>query len=103
MIAYGLCRVHLARSSYGRESDCNKAHFWSERIFAVRLADNPLTARGELAWHNLVGQDFIVSEAAPGRIVHVRILRELSRLGSHTEPQTQSVDRDNLLSLVAIG
>lgn len=83
--------------------DCNSDHLWSERIFAALPADDPLTACEELAWHDLVGQDFIVSEVSPGREVHAHILREVSRLGSHTEIQTQSVGRDNLLSLVAIG
>ncbi|WP_406737071.1 hypothetical protein [Thioclava sp. GXIMD4215] len=103
MIAYGLCRVHLARSSHGREADCNEAHFWSERILEVRLADNPLAACEELAWHDLVVQDFIVSDASLGREVHEHIFRKASRLRSHTGIQTQFVGRDNLLSLVAIG
>lgn len=84
-------------------SDCSKAVLWSERIFAVLPEDNALTACEELSWHDLMGQAFIVSEAAPGREVHEHIFREISRLGSHTEIQTQSVGRDNLLSLVAIG
>src|SRR5690606_16984303 len=83
--------------------DCNKAHLWSERIFAVLPEDNPLTACEELAWHDLLGHDFIVSNASPGREVHAHILREISRLGSEAEIKTQSVGRDNLLSLVAIG
>lgn len=82
---------------------CERAALWSERIFAVLPDHHHLTARSELAWQDLMDEPFIVTEAAPGQEIHDYLVRELAGLGQHPEIQVQSVGRDNLLPLVAIG
>lgn len=82
---------------------CDRAHLWTERIFTVLPDQHPLAARAELTWPNLAEEPFIVSEAAPGQEIHDHLVRELAALGRHPEIQVQSVGRDNLLPLVAIG
>lgn len=82
---------------------CDRVHLWSERVFVVLPDRHPLSAYDELTWLDLVEEPFIVSEAAPGQEIHDHLVRELAALGRHPEIQVQSVGRDNLLPLVAIG
>lgn len=82
---------------------CDRAHLWCERVFVVLPDQHPLAARAELTWPDLAEEPFIVSEAAPGQEIHDHLVRELAALGRHPEIQVQSVGRDNLLPLVAIG
>lgn len=82
---------------------CDRAHLWCERVFVVLPDQHPLAARAELTWPDLAEELFIVSEAAPGQEIHNHLVRELAALGRHPEIQVQSVSRDNLLPLVAIG
>ena len=83
--------------------NCERAALWSERIFAVLPEHHRLATRSELAWQDLTDEPFIVTEAAPGQEIHDHLVRELAGLGQHPEIQVQSVGRDNLLPLVAIG
>ena len=83
--------------------DCDRVHLWSERVFAVLSADHRLVTREELSWRDLAGEAFIVSEAPPGQEIHDHLVRCLAELGRHPEIQVQSVGRDNLLPLVALG
>lgn len=82
---------------------CERTALWSERIFAVLPDHHHLTARSDLAWQDLMDESFIVTEAAPGQEIYDYLVRELAGLGQHPEIQVQSVGRDNLLPLVAIG
>lgn len=82
---------------------CERVHLWSERVFVVLPDQHPLAAYEELTWYDLAEESFIVSEVAPGQEIHDHLVRELARLGRHPEIQVQSVGRDNLLPLVAIG
>ncbi|WP_205961476.1 LysR family transcriptional regulator [Paracoccus endophyticus] len=83
--------------------DCDSVRLWSERVFAVLPDRHALSALEELTWHDLVDEPFIVSEAAPGQEIHDHLVRRLADLGWHPEIHVQSVGRDNLLPLVAIG
>jgi Transcriptional regulator len=83
--------------------DCETDQLWSERVFAALPEDHPLCSRGELDWHDLAGERFIVSDAAPGPEIYDYLVQHLADLGHHPEIQAQYVGRDNLLSLVAIG
>ena len=82
---------------------CDRAPLWSERVFVVLPDLHPLAALDEVMWRDLADEPFIVSEAAPGQEIHDHLVRELADLGRHPEIQVQSVGRDNLLPLVAIG
>ena len=82
---------------------CERTPLWSERVFVVLPDRHPLAALDELTWRELAEESFIVSEAAPGQEIHDHLVRELAALGRHPEIQVQSVGRDNLLPLVAMG
>lgn len=82
---------------------CDRAPLWSERVFVVLPDFHPLAVLDEVMWGDLADEPFIVSEAAPGQEIHDHLVRELADLGRHPEIQVQSVGRDNLLPLVAIG
>ncbi|MGD9922141.1 MAG: LysR family transcriptional regulator [Pseudorhodoplanes sp.] len=84
-------------------TDCETDQLWFERVFTVLPEDHPLCSRGELDWHDLAGERFIVSEAAPGPEIYDYLVQRLAGLGRHPEIHAQYVGRDNLLSLVAIG
>lgn len=82
---------------------CDRAPLWSERVFVVLPDYHALTSRRTLEWSDLAAENFIVSEAAPGQEIHDHLVRGLAALGRHPAIQVQSVGRDNLLPLVAIG
>lgn len=83
--------------------DCERTPLWSERIFAVLPEHHRLAGRSILTWKDLTTEPFVVTETAPGQEIHDYLVRELAELGPHPKIQVQSVGRDNLLSLVAIG
>lgn len=83
-------------------SDCETAHLWSERIFAVLPDEHPLVRKEELGWVDLAGESFIVSDIAPGPEIHDYLVQRLADLGHHPEIRPQYVGRDNLLRLVAL-
>ena len=83
--------------------DCERTHLWSERVYVVLPDHHALVARKELKWQDLIEEPFVVSETAPGQEIHDHLIRELADLGQHPDVQVQSVGRDNLLSLVAMG
>lgn len=82
---------------------CDRVPLWSERVFVVLPDQHALSVRDEVQWQDLAGEHFVVSEAAPGQEIHDHLVRALADLGRHPEIQVQSVSRDNLLPLVAIG
>ncbi|KLK91927.1 LysR family transcriptional regulator [Microvirga vignae] len=82
---------------------CDAAQLWSERVIAVLPDSHVLAGKGELQWHELADEHFIVSEVAPGQEIHDYLVQRLADLGHHPEIQPHHVSRDNLLSLVALG
>lgn len=83
--------------------DCERVSLWSERVFVVLPDLHPLAREDEVMWRDLAQETFIVSKAAPGQEIQDHLGRELADLGRHPKIQVQSVSRDNLLPLVAIG
>lgn len=86
-----------------RWSDCETEPLWSEKVFAVLPDGHRLTAKDYLHWHDLAGESFIVSDAAPGPEIHDYLVQRLADLGHHPDVQAQLVGRDVLLSMVAVG
>lgn len=84
-------------------SNCERTPLWSERIFAVLPDHHRLAARSALTWQDLTTEPFVVTEAAPGQEIHDHLVRVHAELGLHPQIKVQSVGRDNLLPLVAIG
>ena len=82
---------------------CEVEQLWSEKVFAVLPTDHPLADRAELAWPDLAGERFIISEAPPGQEIYDYLVGRLGKLGHHPEIHCQYVGRDNMLSLVAVG
>lgn len=83
--------------------DCETEPLWSERVFVVLPSDHQFTTYQQLRWHDLSGESFIVSDAAPGPEIHDYLVQRLADLGHHPEIHAQYVGRDSLLSMVAIG
>ena len=83
--------------------ECETEHLWSERVFAVLPSEHRLTAKEHLHWHDLVGENFIVSDAPPGPTVYDHLVQRLADLTYHPEIHAQYVGRDVLLSMVALG
>jgi DNA-binding transcriptional LysR family regulator len=82
---------------------CDGALMWSEGVFAVLPEDHELVARPAVEWIDLCGETFMVSEAAPGQAIYNHLVKNLAAFSWHPDIQVQSLSRDNLLSLVAIG
>lgn len=83
--------------------DCDLVHLWSERIFAALPDDHTLAAREDMLWQDLREESFIVSDTAAGQEFHGYLIRRLAGFGRHPKIRVQSVGRDNLLPLVALG
>jgi DNA-binding transcriptional LysR family regulator len=62
-----------------------------------------LRTKQSLYWHDLAGESFIVSDAAPGPEIHDYLIQRLAGLGHHPNIRPQYVGRDVLLSMVAVG
>lgn len=85
-------------------ADCETTHLWTERVFVVLSSGHPLADREELSWSDLRDQQFIVSEAEPGREIYDYLVKHLAELGHHPKVERQSVySRGTLMQLVAIG
>jgi DNA-binding transcriptional LysR family regulator len=84
-------------------SDCDTVQLWSERVFAVLPNDHVLAVQEELQWSDLTEQAFIVNDTAPGQEIYDYLVLRLADLGRHPDIRVQSVGRDNLLPLVALG
>lgn len=82
---------------------CERTFLWAEQVFVVLPDLHPLAALDVLTWQDLAEESFIVSKAAPGQEIYDHLVRELADLGRHPDIQIQSIGRDNLLPLVAIG
>ena len=83
--------------------DCDSAFMWSEGVFVVLPERHELAIRTAVDWRELSGEAFMVSETAPGQEIYDYLVRKLAELSWHPDIHVQSVSRDNLLSLVAIG
>lgn len=83
--------------------DCETEHLWSERVFVVLPCAHRLVAKDEVSWHDLSGESFIVSDAAPGPEIHDYLVQRLAGLGHHPAVHAHYVGRDVLLSMVAVG
>jgi DNA-binding transcriptional LysR family regulator len=83
--------------------DCETATLWFERVYAVLPEGHKLATRGELYWPDLEGEEFVVSEGAPGPEIHDYLVQRLAGLGRRPNVKAQCVGRDNILSLVAVG
>ncbi len=83
--------------------DCDSALMWSEGVFVVLPERHELAIRTAVDWRELSGEAFMVSETAPGQEIYDYLVRKLAELSWHPDIHVQSVSRDNLLSLVAIG
>ena len=83
--------------------DCDSALMWSEGVFVVLPERHELAIRTAVDWRELSGEAFMVSETAPGQEIYDYLVRKLADLSWHPDIHVQSVGRDNLLSLVAIG
>lgn len=84
-------------------SECESAHLWSERVYAVLPEAHALTRKEEVTWSDMTNERFIVSDAAPGPEIYDYLIQRLARLGHRPEIQLQYVGRDNLFPLVALG
>ncbi|WP_438275458.1 LysR substrate-binding domain-containing protein [Nitrobacter sp.] len=84
-------------------TDCTVDQLWSERVFVVLPSNHQLCDKQELNWDDLSGEQFMVSNVAPGPEIHDYLIQRLADLGRHPEIQVQYVGRDNLISLVAVG
>lgn len=82
---------------------CETEYLWSERVFAAMPEQHSLTSLEELEWKDLAGEQFIVSEVAPGQEIYNYLVQRLAGLGQSPKILPQSVGRHNLLSLVALG
>lgn len=82
---------------------CERQQFWTERVYVVLPTGHPLDGEEEVAFAELAGEVFIVSESAPGEEIHDYLVKRLADLGRHPEIQYQAVGRDNLMRLVALG
>ena len=83
--------------------DCDSALMWSEGVFVVLPERHEVAIRTAVDWRELSGEAFMVSETAPGQEIYDYLVRKLAELSWHPDIHVQSVSRDNLLSLVAIG
>lgn len=82
---------------------CELAHLWDERIYVVLPTRHELAEKEEIAWRDLHGRRFVVSEAQPGPEIHDYLVKHLSSLGHSPNIQRQAVYRDTLMQIVAGG
>lgn len=83
--------------------DCETEQLWSEGVFAVLPTEHRLATKQTLNWDDLAGENFIVSDAAPGPEIYDYLIQRLAGLGHHPNIHPQHVGRDVLLSMAAIG
>lgn len=97
-------RLDVAFIAGTREwTNCERTPLWSERIFVALSERHDLAVCEEVSWQDLSVESFVVTEVAPGQEIHDHLVRELTGLGQQPDIRVQSVSRDNLLPLVALG
>ncbi|MCG7505326.1 LysR family transcriptional regulator [Mesorhizobium retamae] len=82
---------------------CDLAHLWNERVFVAMSDRHELAGKQDLAWSDLQGQRFVVSEVQPGPEIADYLVKHLSALGRSPTIDHQAVYRDNLMQIVAGG
>lgn len=82
---------------------CECRHLWSEQVFLAMPEQHVLAETEQLDWGDVIGERFIVSDAAPGQEIYNYLVQRLAGLGRQPEILPHSVGRHNLLSLVALG
>lgn len=82
---------------------CECRHLWSEQVFVAMPEQHVLAEAEQLDWVDVIGERFIVSDAAPGQEIYNYLVQRLAGLGRQPEILPHSVGRHNLLSLVALG
>lgn len=82
---------------------CESQYLWNERVMVALPRADSLATKREIDWRALEGRRFIVSESEPGPEIYDYIVKHLGDLGRHPSIVRQSVGRDNLLPLVALG
>jgi DNA-binding transcriptional LysR family regulator len=85
-----------------RAAGCKRLHLWDERVFVALPADDALVETQEIAWSELRGRQFIVSESDAGPEIQNYLIKHLADLGHYPSFTRHSVARDNLLNLVAM-
>jgi DNA-binding transcriptional LysR family regulator len=83
--------------------DCDIAHLWNEHVYVAMSEKDPLAVRKAIAWTDLRGRRFIVSEQPPGPEIHDCLVRHLGDRGHHPSIQRQEVYRDTLMNMIATG
>lgn len=83
----------------GRASstDCSDFPIWSERLVLALGEDHPLAARDRVSWADLAAEILLMASSGPDLHIHVR--HRIAEL----DVRPQSVSRDSILSLVAMG
>lgn len=87
----------------GPHPECDITRLWTERVFVVLPASHPLADRRDIDWVDLSSSMFIVSDVAPGQEIEDYLIKRLADLSYRPTIDVQSVGRDNLLLLVALG
>lgn len=82
---------------------CDLAHLWNERVYVVMSDKHELAGKEDIAWSDLHGRLFIVSEARPGPEIYDYLVKHLSDLGHSPSVERQAVYRDTLMQIVASG
>ena len=83
--------------------DCEVERLWEERILVALPTGHPLAGRLELAWEEVAHERFIVSRVDPGPQIADYIVKHLVSLGQRPSVEQIAVQRETLLTLVALG
>jgi DNA-binding transcriptional LysR family regulator len=84
-------------------ADCDALHLWSERVYVAMSKADVLAGKDEVAWGDLQGRAFVVSEAPPGPEIYDYLVKHLADLGASPDIERQAVYRDTLMQIVAVG
>ncbi|MGH6836273.1 MAG: LysR family transcriptional regulator [Methylocella sp.] len=83
--------------------DCDVVRFWSERMFVVLPETHRFCAKNAVAWEDLRGEIFILSQSEPGLAFHDYVIRQLAALDHRPDVRQSPVARDTLMHMVALG
>jgi DNA-binding transcriptional LysR family regulator len=84
-----------------KAAECDALHLWNERIYVAMSKDDALADKEEVAWGDLQGRAFVVSEVPPGPEIYNYLLKHLADLGGSPDIERQAVYRDTLMQIVA--
>ena len=83
--------------------ECDAVHLWNERVFVVLSRRHKLAKQEQIAWGDLGNQLFVITEKAPGSMIHNYLLHHTSELGQPPLVKYHAISRDTLLNIVAMG